>query len=176
MTRCERQQRDIPCLLDRLGQAPLVRGANAREPPRHNLAALSHKPLQQANIAIRDCVDLLRTELANLLAAEEFAASAGTAAGPARTARARAWTVARSRSRTGTRTRTPFGWSLWSCRCVRRSGRFCLGFFRHRISSLLSLFRHSRRILLVISNEWLVVSPQRQTSSFAGPRLLITIY
>jgi hypothetical protein len=88
VTRCERQQRDIPCLLDRLGQAPLVRGANAREPPRHNLAALSHKPLQQANIAIRDCVNLLRTELANLLAAEELAAPAGSTTGPSAGTRA----------------------------------------------------------------------------------------
>jgi hypothetical protein len=59
-----------------------VRGADAGEPPRHDLAALGHKALQQANIAVGDCVDLLGAELADLLAAEELAASARTAGGP----------------------------------------------------------------------------------------------
>jgi len=75
----EGQQGDVPGLLDGAGQAALVRGANAREPAGHNLAALSHKPLQQPNIAVRDRVDLLGAELANLLAAEELATTAGSA-------------------------------------------------------------------------------------------------
>ena len=81
----ERQQGDIPGLLDSAGQAALVRSAHARQTAGHNLAALGHKPLQQTHIAVRDGVDLLGAELANLLAAEELAAPAGTAAG-ARTA------------------------------------------------------------------------------------------
>ena len=74
----KRQQGDVAGLLDGAGQAALVRGANAGEPPGHNLAALGHKPLQQANIAVRDGVDLLGAELADLLAAEELAAAART--------------------------------------------------------------------------------------------------
>ena len=72
------QQGDVPGLLDGLGQAALVRGANAGEPPGHNLAALGHETLQQANIAVRDRVDLLSAELADLLAAEKLAASTRT--------------------------------------------------------------------------------------------------
>ena len=79
MTRCEGQQGDVPGLLDSAGQAALVGGTNTRQTPGHDLAALGDKALQQANIAIRDRIDLLGTELADLFAAEEFAASAGTA-------------------------------------------------------------------------------------------------
>jgi len=50
--RGERQQGDVPGLLDGAGQAALVRGANAGEPPWHDLAALGHKSLQQADIAV----------------------------------------------------------------------------------------------------------------------------
>jgi hypothetical protein len=68
----KRQQGDIPGLLDGAGQAALVRGANAGETPGHDLAALGHKALQQANIAVRNRIDLLGAELADLLAAEEL--------------------------------------------------------------------------------------------------------
>jgi hypothetical protein len=50
-------------------------GADAGKTARHNLAPLRHKLLQQANVAIVDGIDLLDTELANLLAAEELASS-----------------------------------------------------------------------------------------------------
>jgi hypothetical protein len=80
--RCERQQGDIPGLLDGAGQTALVLGANTGKPPGHDLAALGHKPLQQANIAVGDRIDLLGAELANLLAAEELAAAAGSTGGP----------------------------------------------------------------------------------------------
>ena len=88
VTRGKRQQGDVPGLLDGAGQAALVRGANAGEPPGHDLAALGHKLLQQPYIAVGDRIDLLGAELADLLAAEELAASAGSAAG----ASAGAWT------------------------------------------------------------------------------------
>jgi hypothetical protein len=84
----KRQQGDIPGLLDGAGQTALVRGANASETPGHNLAALSHKALQQADIAVGNRIDLLGAELADLLAAEELAASAGrpaTTTGPSAT-------------------------------------------------------------------------------------------
>jgi hypothetical protein len=74
--RGKRQQGDIPGLLDGAGQTALVRGANAGKTPRHDLAALSHKPLQQPDIAVRNRVNLLGAELADLLAAEEFSATA----------------------------------------------------------------------------------------------------
>jgi len=78
----ERQQGDVPGLLDGASQAALVRGAHAGEPPGHDLAALGHKPLQQPDIAVRDRVDLLGTELADLLAAKELAAAAGSTGRP----------------------------------------------------------------------------------------------
>jgi len=78
VARCERQQGDIASLLDGAGQTALVRGANTGKPPGNDLATLGDEALQQANIAIRDGVDLLGTELADLLAAEELAAAART--------------------------------------------------------------------------------------------------
>ena len=92
MPRRERQQGDIAGLLDGAGQTALVLGANTGKPPGHDLAALGHKPLQQANIAVGDRIDLLGAELANLLAAEELAASAGTTGGTS--ARAALWPAA----------------------------------------------------------------------------------
>jgi len=75
VARGKRQQRDIPGLLDGAGEAPLVRGANSGEPARYDLAAFSHKALQQTHVAIRYGVDLLGAELADLLSAEKLAAS-----------------------------------------------------------------------------------------------------
>jgi hypothetical protein len=76
--RGKRQQGDIPGLLDGAGQTALVRGAYAGEPPGHDLAALGHKPLQQTDIAVGNSIDLLGAELADLLAAEELSAAAGS--------------------------------------------------------------------------------------------------
>jgi hypothetical protein len=78
----KRQQGDVPGLLDGAGQAALVLGADAGEPPGHDLAALGHKALQQPDIAVRDRVDLLGAELADLLAAEELSAAARSSGGP----------------------------------------------------------------------------------------------
>jgi hypothetical protein len=79
---CKRQQGDISGLLDGAGQAALVRGANAGEPPGNDLAALGYKSLQQPDIAVRDRIDLLGAELADLLAAEKLSAAAGSTGGP----------------------------------------------------------------------------------------------
>ena len=84
----KRQQRDVPRLLDGARQTALVCGANAAQPPRNNLAALGHKLLQQPHVAVRNPVDLLGAELADLLAAEKLSPSAGTAGASARTTRA----------------------------------------------------------------------------------------
>jgi len=109
---CKRQQGDVPGLLNGAGEAALVLGADAGEPPGHDLAALGHKALQQPDIAVRDGIDLLGAELADLLAAEELAASAGTARGPsarsalrppARSTLRPAAAVARGRGRTRNR-------------------------------------------------------------------------
>jgi hypothetical protein len=80
---CKRQQSDVAGLLDGASQTALVRGANAGEAPRHNLAALGHKSLQQSDVAVRNCVNLLGTKLADLLAAEELATAARSAGGSA---------------------------------------------------------------------------------------------
>jgi hypothetical protein len=77
----EGQQGDVPGLLDCTGQTTLVRGAHARQTARHNLSTLGHKPLQQANIAIGNRINLLGAKLAYLLTPEELAASARSAAG-----------------------------------------------------------------------------------------------
>src|SRR5262249_23348841 len=75
---CERQQGDVSSLLDGPREAALVRGADAGQAAGHDLAALSHKALQQTDIPVGDGVNLLGAELADLLAAEELAAAAGT--------------------------------------------------------------------------------------------------
>src|SRR5215472_15778124 len=72
---CERQQGDVPGLLDGSREPPLVRGANSGQAAGHNLAALGHKPLQQTDIPVGNGVDLLGAELAHFLAAEKLAAS-----------------------------------------------------------------------------------------------------
>ena len=69
--------------------------AHTGQATRNDLAALGDKALQQANVAVRDRVDLLGAELADLLAPEELAA-AGAATGSAGRTRS-----AGSRARTG---------------------------------------------------------------------------
>src|SRR5579871_2147451 len=68
--RGERDQHDVARLLDRLGQAPLMRGAHARDPPRRDLAALADEGAQQANVLVVDIVDFIDAEPAHLLAPE----------------------------------------------------------------------------------------------------------
>jgi hypothetical protein len=94
----KRKQRDIASLLDGTRQTALVRGANAGETAGHDLAALSHKALQQTDIAVGNGINLLSAELANLLAAEKLAAAAGAAAGTSALARSAgaAWAAART--------------------------------------------------------------------------------
>jgi hypothetical protein len=74
--RSKRQQGDVPGLLDGARQTALVRGANAGEPPRHNLSAFGHKPLQQPDVAVGNRIDFLGAKLADLLAAEELSSAA----------------------------------------------------------------------------------------------------
>ena len=59
--------------------------AHARQPARNDLAALRDKALQQTNVAVGDRVDLLRAELADLLAPEELAAARAAARSAGRT-------------------------------------------------------------------------------------------
>jgi hypothetical protein len=81
VSRCERKQSDVARLLDRTSKTPLVRRADARQTPGNDLAALRYKTLQQANVAVRDRIDLFRTELADLLAPKELATAARTTGG-----------------------------------------------------------------------------------------------
>ena len=86
--RRKRKQRDVASLLDGARQTALMRGAHTGQTAWHNLAALSHELLQQPHVAVGNRIDLLGAELADLLAAEELATSARTAAGPSASARA----------------------------------------------------------------------------------------
>lgn len=65
-------------------------GADTGQTAGHDLTALSDEALQQANIAIRDSIDLLGAELADLLAPEKFAPAARSATGTP-TGSAAAW-------------------------------------------------------------------------------------
>src|SRR5581483_12016315 len=69
-TGCERQQRDVPRLLDRVRQAALMRRAHARDAPRYDLAPLRDEAVQQFRVFIIDVVDLLDAEPADFLAPE----------------------------------------------------------------------------------------------------------
>src|ERR1700736_3359151 len=73
--RSEREQRDVASLLDGARQPALVCGAHAGQAAGNDLAPLCDKLLQQAHVAVVDGVDLLHAELADLLAAEELAAT-----------------------------------------------------------------------------------------------------
>ena len=79
LTRAIKQARDVAGLLDGARQPALVGGADAGKTAGDDLAALGHKLLQQADVAVVDRVDLLGAELADLLAAEELASAAAGA-------------------------------------------------------------------------------------------------
>ena len=68
--RRERQQRDVARLQDGVGQAALVRRADAGNAAGHDLAALGDERLQHPDVFVIDVVDLLDAETANLLAPE----------------------------------------------------------------------------------------------------------
>src|ERR1700683_1133235 len=68
--RRERQQGDIARLLDGVGEPPLVRGADAGNAARDNLAALRHERVEQLHVLVIDVVDLLHAKPANFLATE----------------------------------------------------------------------------------------------------------
>src|SRR6266568_3691451 len=92
---CKRQQGNVARLLDRRRKTPLMRSAYARQPARHDLAALSDELPEHAVVLVVDVLDLFHAELADFLAPEKLASafarwSAGTRAAP------------ESRPRTGT--------------------------------------------------------------------------
>jgi hypothetical protein len=125
---CKGQQGDVPGLLDGAGKAALMGRTYASETTGYDLAALGDKSLQQTNIAIRDGVNLLGAEFANLFAAEELAASTGSAGS--------------TRATTGTATRASTGSArpgrTFTLRCwCTRFGRFYV-FVSHFISSSFS--------------------------------------
>ena len=68
----ERQQCDIPRLLDRPRQPTLMRCAYARQATRRNLPALGDKLHQQPHILVIDGFNLLHAKLANFLAPENI--------------------------------------------------------------------------------------------------------
>src|SRR3990172_5891899 len=76
----EGQQGDVACPLDGHLQLPLVRGADALDAPRQNLAPVAHE-LPDRHVLVVNVVDLLHAELADAAPAEK--APAAGAAGPA---------------------------------------------------------------------------------------------
>src|SRR2546423_651555 len=75
------QQGDVACPLDGHAQPALMTRANARHPPRQNLATLLHELRQDVRAFVVDEVHLLDAELANLLLAKNPAAPPGAAPG-----------------------------------------------------------------------------------------------
>jgi hypothetical protein len=71
----ERQQGDITRLLNCQAHAALVRCANARQAPGHDLAALRNELRQQPNVLVIDRVDFLDAEFADFLATEKFSSA-----------------------------------------------------------------------------------------------------
>src|SRR5882724_7059389 len=69
-TGCEWQQRDIPRLLDGVGEPALVRRAYARNTSRDNLTPFGHKCVKQLHVLVIDVVNLLDAESAHFLAAK----------------------------------------------------------------------------------------------------------
>src|ERR1700732_3645475 len=69
----ERQQRDIPCALDRHAQPPLVPRAHPGHAPGQNLAAFLHKLRKNVRPLVVDEVHLLHAKLADFLLAKILA-------------------------------------------------------------------------------------------------------
>jgi len=82
------QQGDVACPLDGHAQPALMTRANARHPPRQNLATLLHELRQDVRAFVVDEVHLLDAELANLLLAKILALAPGPATGTTRAATA----------------------------------------------------------------------------------------
>jgi len=62
-----RKQRDVTRALERDGEAPLVPSAGSGHPPRQDLASLAHEATKARDLLVVDEVNLLDTEVANLL-------------------------------------------------------------------------------------------------------------
>src|SRR3990172_6110420 len=80
----EGQQGDVARPLDGHLQLPLVRSADARDPPRQDLAPVAHE-LPDRHVLVVNVVDLLHAELADPAPAQKTpaAGAAGPAAAPA---------------------------------------------------------------------------------------------
>jgi hypothetical protein len=120
-TRSEGKQRNIARLLDCQAKPALMPCADSGQAARNNLATLRNKALQKPDVTVGDRVDLLRAELADLLAAEELASARTTTGSTGRT-----WST-----RTGARAGVAATWA--GRRCVLLS-RLRAGFVSHDIS------------------------------------------
>jgi len=80
------QQSNVTCSLDGHSQPALMARANARHPPRQNLAALLHELRKDVRAFVVDEVHLLDAELAHLLLPEILAFAPRPAPGTARAA------------------------------------------------------------------------------------------
>jgi hypothetical protein len=89
---CKWQQSNIPCLLDRQGQASLMRSAHARQATRYNPPAFRYELCEQTNVLVVDGLNLFHAEFADFFAPEILAppttaTALATAAWTARTKR-----------------------------------------------------------------------------------------
>src|ERR1035438_8723218 len=127
----ERQQRDVPRLLDRVRQPPLVRRAHARYTARHDLTPLRHAGVQHLHVLVVDIVDLLDAEPAYLLAPEILLLLGGNRLVAARgTLRRAAWSSFRFRHglcllRQARKGRARYWSRCWWFRHRLRQGRLC---------------------------------------------------
>ena len=90
----ERQQCDIPCLLDGSRQTALMRSADTRQAAWRNLSALRDELRQQPHIFVIDRFDLLDAELANFLAPEKLAPTFAWSTRTSAWTRTARWTAA----------------------------------------------------------------------------------
>src|ERR1019366_5315379 len=125
----ERQQRDVPRLLDRVREPALVRRAHARNAARHDLAPLRHEGVQHLHVLVVDIVDLLDAEPAYLLAPEILLLLGGNRLVAARGAlRRAAWSSFRFRHglcllRQARKGRARYWSRYWWFRHLLRQGR-----------------------------------------------------
>src|SRR3990172_4053691 len=114
----EGQQGDVACPLDGHLQLPLVRGADALDAPRQDLAPVAHE-LPDRHVLVVNVVDLLHAELADAAPAEK-APAAGAATGSAAAGAAPVIVAPAARARAARR-----GGSLGAAGFASGRGRGC---------------------------------------------------
>ena len=118
----EGQQRDIARALDGDAKPTLMTGANAGHTARQDLAALLHELRKNVGALVVDQIDLLDTELADLLFAEKLTLAARTSAGTA-------WSTGASFAASAARTAFTARTGAVAAFLTRSRGSDCARFF-----------------------------------------------